>query len=115
MDQTRHPILEHPEKYRIAAIRIEMHIPGSGFIESSIDLTLHGELTVRRLRFLRPRDLVVPEGFLTYSSFPVIEVLDVRRHYLEDIRVQVVGYEPQDPPIRFYAAEVIDLDRNTSM
>lgn len=101
----QHPILDRPHEYRILDLWYHM---GSNGEQPFIDLNLGRGDTVRRLRFLSPRDLEIEKGFPAPTNG--MEILDVRARQLEDVGVRVGDFEASFGSITFWAREVVDLD-----
>jgi hypothetical protein len=55
-----HPVLEQPWRYEIGALRYPVGLDGA---EPYLDLDLHLDGVVRRLRFWLPQQLVIEDGF----------------------------------------------------
>lgn len=101
-----HPIIDRPHEYDIAEFRYFVGLEGEA---SFIDLVLRRNDSVRRLRFLHPRDLQIEEGCFPAATRGM-EIRDVRGHHLSDIGVQVADIEGSRGAITFWARDVIDLD-----
>ncbi|MGZ3427276.1 MAG: hypothetical protein ACXVCV_11540 [Polyangia bacterium] len=102
-----HPILSQPWTYDLIGFELRFH---DG--EPYVDLTFKRGQEVRRLRFLRPRDLVLreaargPEGGLRYG----LSIKDVSARGVEDVRIEVAGSEPGPGELHFLAADVLLLE-----
>jgi hypothetical protein len=106
MNEPHHPILEKPWQYRIAEFRYSNGADGS---EPFIDLYLVRESTHRRLRFLRPRDLVIEEGCFPEPTGGMV-ILDSHARQLEGMNVRVTDCEGTRGGLSFWADSVHDLD-----
>lgn len=100
-----HPIIDRPHEYSIADLRYHVGLDGT---EPFIDMALQRGQTVRRLRFLWPRQLVIEDGFPVPTSG--MEILDVSQRQLGDLRIRVGDCEAGFGAITFWAKDVIDLD-----
>ena len=100
-----HPIIDRPHEYSIADLRYHVGLDGA---EPFIDLILQRKDAVRRLRFLSPRQLIIEDGFPEPTSG--MEILDVSRRQLGDLRVRVGDCEASHGAITFWARDVVDLD-----
>ena len=100
-----HPILEKPWEYSIVGVDFRRTLDNSA--ESFIDLVLERDSVIRRLRFFRPVDIRLDEGF---PASPGLCILDVSTHGLEGIRVRVEDFEASGGGLRFWARDVVDLD-----
>lgn len=105
-DSPIHPILENAHEFVI--VRLDYHNDPHDWRNSYLELHLHRGEEVRRLRFLRPRSLVIEEGFPCPTHGIVI--LDVEQRQWDDIKVEVTDFEASAGRVSFYASEVIDLD-----
>lgn len=102
-----HPIIDRPWEYEVLllAYHNDPELPR----DSYLDLTLRRGPSVRRLRFLGPEDLEIERGFPRPTGGMVI--LDVRRRQLDGLGVRVADFEASLGAVRFWAREVLDLDR----
>jgi hypothetical protein len=107
-DSPDHEIIENPWEYRI--VRLDYQRDPDKPCDAFLDLTFSKAESVRRLRFLRPKNLLIGEGFPDHTAGLVI--LDISNRQLEGLRVEVANFE-NSPGITFYAAEVLDLDATT--
>jgi hypothetical protein len=105
-DSPDHPIIDRPHEYEI--VRFDFHNDPRDGRNSYLDMTLQKETVVRRLRFFRPRRLVVEDGFPAHTHGMMI--LDIRERQLDDLRVEVADFEASHGRVTFFAADVIDLD-----
>lgn len=105
-DSPNHPIIDCPSSYRI--VRLDFHIEPDDYRKSFIDLTLERGGEVRHLRFVGPQSLVIEEGFPMWTGGMVIR--DIRERQWDDLKVQVDDFEASGGNLKFYAADVIDLD-----
>lgn len=103
---TPHPILAHPSQYGI----VEFHyMHSSAEHDPYLDLHLSRGDEVRRLRFLRPQQLMIDEGFPQPTHGMMI--IDVSADGLEGLGVRVIDIEATRGAITFWAQRVIDLDQ----
>ena len=105
MKDPDHPIVEAPWTYEIADLRF--HKSTGDPDESWLDLTLQKGDVVRRLRFLKPQSIQIEDGF---PNCPGLCILDISSRQLDDITVEVGGFEAGGGALKFWAADVIDLD-----
>ncbi|MFN3651366.1 MAG: hypothetical protein ACK47B_17460 [Armatimonadota bacterium] len=100
-----HPIIERPWEYRVIGLDYQIPLDES---PPYLDLTLAKGDSLRRLRFLWPRDLHIERGFPARTGG--MQIVDVSARGLEGIRVWVRDIEASPGAVEFWAAEVIDLD-----
>ncbi|WP_168564971.1 hypothetical protein [Crateriforma spongiae] len=104
-----HSILAHAGDYRI----VELHYKcASSEQEAHLDLHLSRGSEVRRLRFLRPQQLVIEEGFPEPTHGMMI--IDASGDGLDGLGVRVIDIEASHGAITFWAKDVIDLDVSDS-
>lgn len=108
IDESRpHKIIDRPHEYRV--IRLDLQIDHNHRENTFLDLTLLRKDVVRRLRFLRPTNLIIDEGFPEPTNG--MQILDIRHKQWDDVKVQVTDFEgASHGAITFLAADVIDLD-----
>lgn len=107
MERDPHPpIVEHPWQYSIAALHYHVGLDGG---EPYIDLDLHRDGVLRRLRFWSPQQLEIEDGFPRPTHGMVI--LDVHARRLDGINVWVTDFEASHGSVSFWAREVVDRDR----
>jgi len=107
-DSPLHPIIDKPHQFQI--LRVDYQIDPDDYRNSFIDLVLRRGQVTRRLRFLRPQNLKIEEGF-PFLATSGLQVLDISHRQLDDLTVEVSDFEATPGAISFYAAEVIDLDK----
>ena len=100
-----HPIIDRPHEFSIADLRYHVGLDGT---EPFIDMMLQRGSDLRRLRFFSPRQLVIDDGFPVPTSG--MEILDVSKRQLGDLRVRVGDFEASHGAITFWARDVVDLD-----
>jgi hypothetical protein len=100
-----HPIVTEPWRYRIGALHYHVGLDDT---EPYLDLDLHRDGEVRRLRFWSPAELEIEPGFPgpTYGMV----ILDVRARQLERLNVRVIDSEGTWGSITFWARDVVDRD-----
>jgi len=101
-----HPIIKDPWTYHITDFHY--HLDQDSWEGAYIDMTLVKEAIVRRLRFWRPVDLEIENGFPVPTSGMVI--LDVRSRQMEGIGIHVADVEASYGKVTFWAYDVEDLD-----
>lgn len=106
MKDPHHPILEKPWEYRIVEFRYSTGTDGG---VPFIDLHQFRETTQRRLRFLRPKDLVIEEGCFPEPTGGLV-ILNSRARQLEGMNVRVADCEGTRGALSFWADSVQDLD-----
>jgi len=106
MKDPDHPVLEAPFTYDIVDLNFHRDLddPSSTWL----DLTLQKKDVVRRLRFPKPQSIQIEEGF---PSTPGLCILDVTSRQLDGITVEVGDFEAGGGALKFWAADVIDLDK----
>jgi hypothetical protein len=100
-----HPIVERPWQHEIGTLHYHVGLDGS---EPFLDLDLHRDGVVRRLRFWSPQQLQIEDGFPRATHGMVI--LDVRQRRLDGLGVWVTDFEASHGKISFWAREVVDRD-----
>lgn len=97
-----HAILEAPHRYKIIEFRyhVDMQDPYQAFI----DLSLEKNDEVVSLRFWKPTNLMIEQGFPRATGGMVF--YDVSAHQLEDIGVEVADFEASNGSITFSAKSV---------
>jgi hypothetical protein len=103
-----HPIIQNPWQYRITGFSYKRSLADSQ--DSYIDLTLQKDEVVRRLRFHRPQDIRLDEGFPECSG---LFISDVRERRLEGLAVRVGDFEASPGGVWFWAHSVEDLDAHS--
>jgi hypothetical protein len=101
-----HPIIDRPFEYEIVELCYH-HDPDDGR-NTYLDLTLRRGTTIRRLRFLQPRDLEIEKGFPRPTGG--LCILDVRHRQWDGINVRVADFEASWGKLAFWARDVFDLD-----
>jgi hypothetical protein len=101
-----HPIIDRPWEYSIAELHYHCGLDGS---EPFVDLVLHRDAVVRRLRFWSPRQFEIQEGCFPYPTHGM-QILDVSARRLDRLRVWVSDFEDAAGKISFWARDVVDLD-----
>ena len=102
-----HSVIERPHEYAI--VRFDYHNDPEDYRDSYIDITLRRNKETRRLRFLCPQSLKIEEGFPQPTHGMII--LDIRNRQWDGITVEVADFEASHGAIKFYAADVVDLDK----
>lgn len=100
-----HPIVDEPWRYQIGAMHYHVGLDGS---EAHVDLDLHLDGVVRRLRFMSPQQFVIEDGFPQPTHG--MAILDVGGRRLEGLRVWVTDFECNGGGISFWARDVLDRD-----
>ncbi len=72
-------------------------------------MTLRKERVVRRLRFFSPRKIEIERGFPLPTGGMYFS--DVRARGMEGLGVRVGDFEASPGSVRFWARDVIDLDK----
>ncbi len=101
-----HPIVEQPWRYEIGALHYHVGLDGA---EAYLDLDLHLDGFVRRLRFWSPQQLEIEGGFPRPTHG--MAILDVRGRRLDGLKVWVTDFEGSWGKISFWARDVVDRDR----
>ena len=101
-----HPIVEAPFKYKV--VDFNYHRSLEDPYERWIDIVFQKGKEIRRLRFIRPITLSLEEGF---PECPGLYIADLSNDGLEDIKVRVGDFEAGGGGMSFWAASVIDLDK----
>ncbi len=98
-----HPILPDARRYEVIALHWDRSVE-----EPYLELTLRhtDALSVRRLRFLSPRDLHVDPGIAAYQYG--FAIANVRARQMEGLGVEVYNFEGFGG-VRFFARDVIDV------
>jgi hypothetical protein len=101
-----HPIVDAPYRYKV----VDFHYHGSleDPDEKWIDMVLQKGDEKRRLRFMRPVTITMEEAF---PECPGFYIADLSKDGLEDLKVRVGDFEAGGGGISFWAAGVIDLDK----
>ena len=107
-EDPQHPILDRAWEYRIDSFHFEVdhEEPNSSFL----DIAFRKNGSVRKLRFLAPRDLEIEKGFPAPTGGMMI--LDVSSRQLEGVGVQVVDREASHGAVTFLAREVVEVDQS---
>lgn len=105
MKDPDHPIIKHPFTYRVVSFHYERDLANGG--EPFIDIVLQKDQIIRRLRFFKPQNLRIEEGFPHVTG---LFITDTTNRGLENLNVQVGDFE-MDGGIWFWAREVVDLDQ----
>lgn len=102
MDRPLHPILAAPHEYDIVDFRyaVDRQEPSNSFI----DLTLAKDGERVSLRFWKPINLLVEQGFPVATRGMVF--YDVSLYHLDDIGVEVADFEASHGSITFSAKSV---------
>lgn len=100
-----HPILT--DSYTWEIIEFTYRPNSADWREAFIDLLFSRNDMKRRLRFHGPKDIQLPQGIM--GSWCRVAIFDVARRQLEDIRVRVIGYEPDWCVPSFWALFVTEI------
>jgi len=100
-----HSIIETPHECRIGLFHYHVGLDGT---EPYIDMDLHRDGVVRRLRFWSPDSLKIEEGFPNPTHG--MEIRDIRARGWERRGVQVADFEASFGAITFWARGVVDRD-----
>ncbi len=100
-----HPIIEAPHECWIGQFHYHVGLDGT---EPYIDMDLHRDGVVRRLRFWSPNSLIIEEGFPSPTSG--MEIRDISARGWERCGVQVADFEASNGKITFWARDVVDRD-----
>jgi hypothetical protein len=105
----RHTILEMPHEYDVVDFRysVDRQDPDQSFI----DLTLEKNGEVVALRFWKPINLIIEQGFPAATGGMVF--YDVSSYQLEGIGVEVADFEASNGSITFSAKSVERLTRES--
>ena len=101
-----HKIIDAPFKYKV--VDFHYHRSMDDPYDRWIDMTLQKGDEIRRLRFIRPVKLSIEKGF---PECPGLYIADLSKDGLEDIKVRVGDFEAGDGGISFWAASVLDLEK----
>jgi hypothetical protein len=104
-----HPILDAPWTWEL--LEFVYHRDPADWRGSYIDMVLERGGVVRRLRFFAPQDLELSQGLPNTSGMCI---LDVRARQLDGLGVRVAEFEQSYGTPSFWAARVVDLDREGS-
>ncbi|QDU30818.1 hypothetical protein ETAA8_59670 [Anatilimnocola aggregata] len=103
-----HPNIDQPHQFQI--VRFDYRFDPDDWRNSFIDLVLRRGPVTRRLRFHRPQNLKIEEGFPLATGG--LQLLDISHRQLDGLTVEVADFEATPGAITFYAANVIDLDKS---
>ncbi len=106
-----HDILPRPWEYEI--VWFSYSVDRSNADHSYIDISFARGNELRRLRFFRPQNLRVEEGFPNRTSGLFIS--DIRGRQLEGLRVEVGDFEASGGGIYFFAKNVIELKKDSGV
>jgi hypothetical protein len=101
-----HHIIDRPWEWTIGALHYHVGLDGT---EPYVDLDMHRNAEVRRLRFWSPQQFEIEEGFPCPTHGMII--LNVKGRGLERCSVWVTDFEASMGRIRFWARDVIDRDK----
>ena len=91
-------------KYELVGFNYQYDTESSSYIDLTL-VPFDAADSVRRFRFLDPKEIKLCPGFCRCSS---LVINDVSSHQLKGIRVEVDDYEFGE--IHFWASKMIDLD-----
>ncbi|WP_028103992.1 hypothetical protein [Pseudoduganella violaceinigra] len=97
-----HAVLDMPHEYDIVDFRY--FVDRQEADQSFIDLTLEKDGEVVALRFWKPVNLIIEQGFPIATAGMVF--YDVSSYHLEDIGVEVADFEASNGSITFSAKSV---------
>jgi len=103
-----HPVLAEPWTYELVAMHWKLDPRDDR--DDYLDLTLRRGAEVRKLRFVRPQNIKIDQGF--HGTLNGFVILDISNRQWDNLRVEVINFE-QDPGITFVASHVIDFDSTT--
>lgn len=101
-----HHIIDRPWEWTISTLHYHVGLDGT---EPYIDLDMHRDVEVRRLRFWSPEQFQVEEGFPCPTHGMII--FDITERGYDRCSVWVTDFEASSGSITFWARDVIDRDQ----
>jgi hypothetical protein len=105
MEDKDHPIIDKPWEYRI--VYLQYDCSSDNYLEHFFEMWLEKDSTIRKLKFIAPRQIKIEDGFPspTYG----MEILDISNRGLENVNVWVTNFEASSGAVTLYAKDLIEI------